>query len=148
MPSAATPLLDEIKRRFYPFVRGCGFVRARSADPHFVAFRRQAAGRTDVFEIQWDKYWRPRFVLNIERGERDAGTDAARLRGRLQRCRGGSLDCWFGLHRSWRSRIRSGCWRYTPSEVADELIAAFGELERWWAGGEAGPHVQLADWPA
>ena len=141
MASAAKPLLDEIKSRFYPFVRDRGFVRQKATNPQHVEFRRQTAARTDVFEIQWDKYWRPRFVLNIGRSTEAEGSRG--LPGRLQRRRCGDLCCWFGLHRPWLSRLRSGRWSFTPTEVVDELIRAFDELEAWWAGGEPGPHIYI-----
>ena len=137
MSSNSKPLRDEVKRRFYPFVQGRGFIRQKSQDPYFVIFVREANGRVDQFELQWDKSWRPYFVLNFgspERGEQS---------GRLQRRRGGDQWNWFSLRRTWAKKLISGKWSYSPGQVIDEVIAAFDELETWWSTGIAGPHVYI-----
>jgi len=137
MSSKSKPLRDEVKRRFYPFVQGRGFIRQKSQDPYFVIFVREANGRVDQFELQWDKSWRPYFVLNFgspERGEQP---------GRLQRRRGGDQWNWFSLRRPWAKKLISGKWSYSPGQVIDEVIAAFDELETWWSTGIAGPHVYI-----
>jgi hypothetical protein len=139
--SAAAPLLAEIKTRFYPFVTERGFVRQKSSNPLLTEFRRELSQRRDVFEIQWDKYWRPFFVLNF--GRDVSGGEAGNMQGRLQRGRCGDLCCWFSLRRPWTSKLRTGKWNYSPDEVVCELICAFDELETWWSGGEAGPHIYV-----
>jgi hypothetical protein len=143
MASAAGPLLEEVKRRFYPFVEARGFARVKTRSPQCALFRRKSATRCDSFEIQWDKYWRPYFVLNFGPGSGDIGPSSSERSGRLQRRRGGDLCCWFSLRRPWRNRLRTWKWNYTPAEVVEELISAFDELETWWSRGEAGPHIYV-----
>ncbi len=92
-----------------------------------------------MFEIQWDKYWKPYFVINFGNGE--SIDEQINYEGRLQRSRGGSQLCWFGTRRPWLSRFATGKWKYTPEEVVTELIVAFDELESWWAEGTEGPHI-------
>jgi hypothetical protein len=138
-----TPLREELKRRFYPFLAERGFRPMKRESRHFVTFHRDAARAGHSFELQWDKYDRPHFVLNF--GSAGAAAGMPQLSGRLQRRRGGSVRCWFGLHRSWWSRIRSGRWSHTPTEAVDEVIAAFAELEAWWLRGEAGPHIYISE---
>ena len=123
-----------MKRRFYPFVHDRGFVKQKS---HSATFVRERDSRIDQFDLQWDKYQRPYFVLNfdsLDRGEQP---------GRLQRRRGGDLWNWFSLRRPWSKKLISGRWNYSPEQVIDELIAAFDELEIWWSTGVAGPHIYI-----
>lgn len=126
-----------MKRRFYPFVQSRGFIRQKSKNPYFVTFVRDRNGHVDQFDLQWDKYWRPHFVLNfgsLEHGEQP---------GRIQRRRGGGRRNWFGLHRPWINRLISGKWNYSPEQVIEELVVAFDDLEVWWSTGTAGPHVYI-----
>jgi hypothetical protein len=103
MSSAAAPLRELMKERFYPFAAERGFVRAKSTHPLFTVFRRRHDQTVQVFDIQWDKYRAPRFVLNFGearaegvdiRGVHVSGDDLepshCEIQGRLQRRKGGS----------------------------------------------------------
>ena len=148
----STALRDAIKKRFYPLVERKGFVRVHASN-YFTEFRRLHAGRVDVFDVQWEKHWRPLFVLNFGQspagaaGDKISTTEVDRSQlnrtGRLQRRRGGSLGCWFGLRRPWLNVLTSGRWAYTIDEVVDELIDAFDEFEAWWNDGSEGPHIYI-----
>ena len=142
MASAAFPLLEEMKRTFYPFATARGFLKQKSEAPGFTVFRRVREQRIEAFKVQWDKYCRPFFVINFGRGVADS--DQHQASGRLQRRRGGNLSCWFNIRRPWSAKLRSGKWNYQPAEVVSEVIAAFPELEAWWATGEAGPHIYIS----
>jgi len=156
MVSRARPLRDAVKSRFYPFADERGFSRVRVAHPLFTDFRRERAGKVQVFDIQWDKYHRPCFVLNFGEAPegdlelhgtriaaKDVGPAHCPLRGRLQRYKGGSLSCWFRLRRPWSDVLSSGAWSYRPEEVAEELVRAFRELEQWWETKIEGPHIYV-----
>jgi hypothetical protein len=58
-------LRDAVKEHFYPFVERRGFVRSKSRNPLFTVFRRTTSEAVHVFEVQWDKYGKPRFVINF-----------------------------------------------------------------------------------
>ena len=141
MASRAYPLRQIIKKRFYPFAEGRQFVREKSRNPLFTTFQRQNGNEVHIFELQWDKYHRPYFVVNF--GIADLGAEAHPKSGRLQRRQGGSQRCWFGLRRPWFSKFSAGKWAYTPDEVVTELIDAFDELESWWLDRSEGPHVDV-----
>ena len=141
MASKAKPLNDELKKRFFPLVKSRGFEKLKSTDPHFAEFRRTAIRGYDIFEVQWDKYWRPYFVLNF--GKQGAEDSRWNHSGRLQRKRGGSMSCWFSLKPPLLYRLTKHKWRYAPQEVVDELIDAFEELEQWWQNGTVGPHMYI-----
>ena len=60
-----TDLRREMKRRFFPAMIDSGFsVDMRNA-PSFVDFRRITPDAIQAFDIQWEKYGRPRFVINF-----------------------------------------------------------------------------------
>lgn len=140
-----TALLREaIKAQFYPFAEARGFVRGKGASL-YMPFSRQAGERTEFFEIQWEKYGRPCFVLNFGEhlGPMPFNFREAEHIGRLQRWRGGSLRCWFQLRKPWLESLRTLQWAYTPEEVAVQLITHFAELEAWWQTRTAGRHVYI-----
>ena len=154
--SRAKPLREAVKATFYPFALQRGFVREK-ATSLFVPFRRMAGSTVQVFEIQWDKSHRPRFVVNF--GEAPlAGIDffgehvtaelvaphQCPVNGRLQRWRGGgSMRTWFQTSKPWAETVRTLKWAYTPEEVAAELMSSFAELESWWETKQEGPHVNI-----
>ena len=153
--SRAKPLREAIKATFYPFALERGFVRDK-ATPLFVSFRRMAGNTVHVFEIQWDKSHRPRFVVNFGEapstgieffGEHVSAELLAPhhcpVNGRLQRWRGGSMRTWFQTSKPWLETMRTLKWAYTPEEVAAELMASFAELESWWDTRREGPHVNI-----
>lgn len=147
MASKAKPLKDEIKSEFYPWVTSKGFVKQKSSDPYVTEFVRQSPEGEDVFDIQWDKYWRPYFVLNFEKRGLNEGAWANH--GRLQRTPGGSLSCWFSVYPPMIYRLLKLRWRYRPPEVVEELKEAFEELEAWWNDNrQIGPHIYMLEYHA
>lgn len=134
------PLREALKLKFYPFAEARGFVRAKSSNPLHTVFRKIDNNTVYEFEIQWDKYHRPNFVLNLTFPE---GSEAhARTKyGRLQRKRGGRLSCWFNLRKPLLEVVRTGRFKYTPDEVVNQIIACFPEVQAWWSSGAEGPHV-------
>ena len=156
MASPATPLRNAVKDRLYPLISESGFVRDKGVHPLFTGFRRQHGGRVHVFDVQWDKYHRPCFVLNFGEaplgdlqvnGTRvpadQVGPPHCPVHGRLQRYRGGSLSCWFRLRKPWSKVLTTGEWNFHPEDVADEVTQAFQELEEWWTSKVEGPHVYI-----
>lgn len=141
MSAKAKALRAAVKRRFHPWIVARGFEKDKSQSPYFTTFRRTRADNVDLFDIQWDKYWRPHFVINFGQGL--AGQTDIAIVGRLQRRRGWPLHTWFGLHRPWLNRIKTLQWSYTNADVLEELEAAFEELEAWWRDKTVGPHVNL-----
>jgi hypothetical protein len=153
----ARPLREAVKTRFYPFATSRGFIRAKSKHPHFVVFRRAVGETMQVFELQWEKYGRPSFVVNFSegpaagvdvRGTHIAGWDllppyCAAL-GRLQPRKGPYRRCWFRLRKPFLKALASWSWFYEPEHVVEQLIELFPELEAWWMDKREGPHVQFS----
>ena len=149
------PLRDAIKAAFYPFALERGFVRGK-ASSLFVPFRRTIGNKVQVFEIQWDKSHRPRFVVNFGEAPADGceffgkyiGAEFVEpqhcpVGGRLQRWRGGSMRTWFQLSKPWAETLYTLKWSYTPEEVAVQLITGLAELESWWETKHEGSCVHV-----
>jgi hypothetical protein len=158
--SPATGLRNAVTARFYPYAESRGFVRAKSKNPLFTVFRRARGDTMQVFDVQWDKSYRPLFVINFTEGPiggvefagahvpaEDFETFHCWPRGRLKRKPGGSLRCWFRLKKPLIEAIMSMSRWYEPDEVVDQLIACFPEVEAWWADKHEGPHVAILPSP-
>ena len=143
----ASPLREAVKARFHPFAEARGFVRAKSENPLFTQFARSVADEIEAFDIQWDKYHRPRFVINFSERRPGAGKgtssalQAQQGGGRLQRRKGGSQGCWFQLRKPLLEAILSRQWTYNPDEVVETVISVFPEVEAWWVDKTVGPHL-------
>ena len=152
----ATALRDAVAEGFYPFVERRGFVRGASRHPLFTVFRRTGREAVHVFEIQWDKWGEPRFVINFGEapiggldvnGEHVSANDVQPYHcaalGSLKRRRGPTERCWFQLKRPWLDALASMRRTYYPHEVVDQLIDRFAEIETWWAEKAEGPHIDF-----
>ncbi|MEP3275800.1 MAG: hypothetical protein ABJN26_14155 [Stappiaceae bacterium] len=153
--SKSKPLRDAVKSKFYPFARERGFIRGK-ANSLEVPFQRKSDSTFDWFEIQWEKYHRPAFVIHFDQYPLDSeffvGNDGSQClssedlpgsAGSLKRWKDGSLRTWFQLRRPWKQTFMSFKWAYSPDEVVTHVISAFDELERWWETKEEGPHIYL-----
>jgi hypothetical protein len=151
-----TELRRALKVRFLPYALERGFAVDRTAQPRSTVFRRRAGSRVQMFEVQWEKYGRPRFALHFgtcpaeglhvndvvySADETLPGwcPDA----GSLQPRNGTSSRSWFRQDSAWLQRLVGRPARRDPSEVVDELLALFQELEVYWADGVVGPHLRL-----
>jgi hypothetical protein len=107
-------LRAEIERVFVPWLVARGFAVARRQLPFVLAFRRERREWCELVELQWEKYGRPRFVLNFARapaqGLEIGGKHFAVAElcagwvpgnGRLQPGRGGTSASWFRQDRGF-----------------------------------------------
>ena len=60
-----TGLRREVKTRSIPFVTDSGFGVQLHSMPQSMVFRRTVGEVTHIFELQWEKYGRPRFAVNF-----------------------------------------------------------------------------------
>ncbi len=157
--SKSDALRNELRTTLWPFSERAGFVRGK-ATSLFTPFTRHAAGVVHVFHVQWDKYHRPRFVINF--GEVPASTlanlPARDLESmelvhhsewllRLKRRHGGTMESWYQLRKPLLASLSTLSWNYTPAEVAGQVIANFSEVEAWWRTREIGPHIGVLRTP-
>jgi hypothetical protein len=151
-----TELRRAIKSRFVPFLTEQGFAIDQSHAPAFVDFRRFRNGQVHCIEIQWEKYGSPRFALNVGAAS-DSGTKwgemktAAANMGPAQcpECIrlypnkvGGSTRRWFRQDNTLLKTLLTMQRRKPASEVVDQLIAFYPEVDAYLNDGIIGPHCQ------
>jgi hypothetical protein len=151
-----TALREEIKRAFIPHLAAKGFSVDMRHAPQFFTFRQVTADAVNACDIQWEKYGRPRFVVNfgkcgadgvVLRGQRIPPDDIMPYhgicRGRLHPGSQRTTRGWFRQDRPLLEIIVSRSRFYAPQEVIEKLIAMFGEVEEFWNSGQIGPHIYL-----
>ena len=149
-----TALRAELKQRFFPFVEARGFTPDMVHAPQFFSFRRSLPTGVHVFDLQFEKYGRPRFVVNFgmcsNAGALSHGEQVSPERilpsqtpqgGRLQPGRGSRTSSWFRQDRSLFDRL-TGQADHAPFQVVGTLIDLFPELESYWSTGTIGPHMR------
>ncbi len=155
-----TELRREIKRTFVPFAEARGFNFDQRYSPQFLEFRRIIDGELHLFDIQWEKYGKPRFVVNFGKSPADGVKFNGELlppdkvspahcsvKGRLQPGKGPMTSSWFRQDKPLLARLVSRESLYPPSHVVGELIALFPELEAYWRDGSSGSHLRLFPLP-
>jgi len=151
-----TELRRAIRRNFVPEMSRKGFVVDDRAMPMFLTFRRGAADKVHVCDIQWYKRGRPRFVVNfgscgpegvICHGQSVNATDMlpsqVSVAGRLSPRPGGLTRSWFRQDRSWLASLFLQSRLLPAEEVAEELLRLFPEVERYWSTGSLGVHMRM-----
>jgi len=146
-------LRDELSRRFIPYLRSSGFeedqhiskANGRSTFP-FGALTRKHGTVSDIIKIQFDKYKRPKFIINFRKDppellkERPFAsgtgtvkeTEAFRLHPRPRSSGWFTMRTFFGL----RSPEASA------KKVVDRLVSVFPEVESWFKDGTVGEHLR------
>ena len=155
-----TDLRRELKKRFYPFVAEHGFQIDMTHSPFNIEFRRITAERIDVFDLQWDKYGRPRFVLNFGQcsasGAVHFGEQVPPDRvlsymgsssGRLHSEKGFGTRDWFRQDHSFFRRVVLRHQLRPAARVVDELLCLFPELEEWFQHQRLGAHMAIVSYP-
>ena len=156
-----TSLRRAIKKAFVPHVREKGFLPDMRDAPQFLTFRRVTPEAVHVFDIQWEKYGRPRFVLNfgkcsakgvICRGVDVLPGDVCPVHtptcGRLAPGRRATTGGWFRQDRPLLARLFSSAKLHSPEVVVSQLIALFAEVEDFWESEKMGPHIRLLPFSA
>jgi hypothetical protein len=151
-----TDLRRALRDDFEPMAVSRGFKIDRRNLPLSTEFRRHVDGQIQIFCIQWDKYGRPRFIVHFGtcpaegfavNGTVHAPDDVLPSwlpdAGTLQPRRGTSTRSWFRQDSTLFQRLLGKPARRGPSEVVDELVALFQELENYWARAAIGPHTRL-----
>ena len=158
-------LREELSNRFIPYLQSLGFepdenstkADGRSIYPFGVLVRSHGT-KSDVVEIQFDKYQRPKFIINFRRrppkllaegqgsGPRNTRlpkltefgaarfrwAEAFRLTPRPQSARWFTMRTFFGL------RSPKTC----SGEVVDRIMNLFPQVEAWFKDGTVGDHIQ------
>src|SRR5262245_20317539 len=62
---STTELRRALKARFFSHAESSGFAVDSSRQPVTTTFRRRVGSAVQIFDVQWDKYGRPRFILHF-----------------------------------------------------------------------------------
>ena len=155
-----TDLRRELKKRFYPFAAERGFQIDMTHSPFSVDFRRITMEGIDVFDLQWEKYGSPRFIVNfghcpaggvIHHGEQVPPEKVLSYMGsssgRLQPKNGSGTRSWFCQDPSFFRHLVLRQQPRPAADVVDELLCLFPELEEWFRHRRMGPHMMLSNYP-
>ncbi len=155
-----TELRREIKQTFVPFAEARGFKLDRRYSPQFLEFRRVTEREMHLFDIQWEKYGKPRFVVNFGKCPAHGAVFNGEMlspglvrpahcsvNGRLQPGKGPMTSNWFRQDKPFLARLLSRESLYPPGQVVGELVSLFPELEAYWRDGITGPHLRILQRP-
>jgi hypothetical protein len=152
---STSALRDQVRNTFVPFVRAAGFDAASRRGNLFMEFRRDAGPVVHVLETQWEKYGRPRFVINYGtcpssgidvQGKHFTPADVCAGwlpdSGRLRPGRGATTASWFRQDYPLLKQLlfRRRC--RAASDVVAEAVHLFAELEAYWRSGTLGTHMR------
>ena len=151
-----TELRREIRQRFVPYSETLGFKPDARQGPQFLQFRQVVGEDLHVFDIQWEKYGKQRFVVNFGKGSsngiefngrklqpNEMGVAHCPIRGRLKPGNGSLTSSWFRQDKHFLQRLFGGEPTFPPQQVVDQLIELFPELLEFFRSGKAGKHMHL-----
>lgn len=150
-----TDLRRALKTRFFPYALDRGFVADGRRQPVSTTFRRLAGSSVQIFDVQWEKYGKPRFAVHFGTCPAGGLSVSGTLHppgealptwcpdtGSLQPRDGTSTRSWFRQDATLLQRLLGRPPLRDPAEVAEEVVALFPELERYWQTGEVGRHMR------
>lgn len=142
----ANILREAVKKHFYPFAEAKGFSRSKSTHPHFTTFRKPNGSTVQVFDVQWDKYGRPSFVINFGEAtnvspQAEVEPEQCDVLCRLQPDK--NSPRWWRLRKPLLEILRTRRIKYEPEEVVAHVMGCFEEAEEWWAEKKEGAHVHV-----
>lgn len=151
-----TELRREIKNSFIPFVEGKGYVCSMQNAPSFIDFKKVTNNEVWVFDIQFEKYGLPRFVVNFGK----CSAEGVTLNGkhyskdkiipsltpgicRLQPGNSSFTGSWFRQDKHWLLKLFSSTNLYPASEIVSQLMRMFSELEQYFEKGTISEHLRI-----
>lgn len=163
IPKKTQELRDAVKKLLVPHIESCGFApdtrRVYNPDPFrhlFFRFMRKYGEKLELLEIQFDKYGRPKFVINLgvvpsqgvdyygyHYAQENAGIAHLPQWARLctRRFWGRS---WFGYPFLRIPLVRNP----SAEDIVQEAIRLLPQAEAWLREGIRGPNIALVRTPA
>ena len=140
-------LRERVKRDLFPLIEALGFRRLKHTG-RFYGFGRVRDGRFQLLEIQWDKYHRPRFLVNFGSAEVERNDGKEGLRNpftnewlALDEAGAGSLLTYYRLYRGrspwFRHGLMSGLLGSDGARAATRRCAAMLPLVEGWFEDDA-----------
>ena len=155
----STELRQAVRSTFFPLLQERGFVYEKSGSPLFMSFRKIGEHQTYLIDIHWDKYYRPRFVIEFghcgNEGVEYCGTHISadevlqgqlQHQGRLYANRGNkfwSRGDWFRQDLPLLKRLILFKAKYPADRIIDQLIQRFYDLEVFWQSGQCSKYLAV-----
>ncbi|WP_043307129.1 hypothetical protein [Pseudomonas sp. ML96] len=148
-------LREQLRQHLLPWLETRGFVADQPQNALFWTYRREVGEQLQILEVQWDKYRRPRFILNygtcprqglVIDGRNISGHEmAAGWTEDAGRAHAGTSaeEHWFRQDRPWWRRLFGGAPLVDAQPILHGLQICLHELDIYWASGLLGPHM----WP-
>jgi hypothetical protein len=149
-----TELRQEIKKRFAPYMSAKGFTSDMRRAQRYT-FRNITSSEIFVCDVDWHKYFRPRFIVRFGRCSVDGATPFGRYDpheifpetcsscGDLTPGASRTSRGWFRQDRPLLERLLTFSSFRDPSDVVSDLLRLFPEIEDYWTDGLVGPHIRL-----
>jgi hypothetical protein len=141
-----------VSARLVPALRSAGFDGPSTIDGRalLVEYKRRSATGTQVVSIQFEKRYRPRFVLNFhveptEGMKRVISQGGTVMRGTLKTKRGPYTSSWFRADRPWWQRAFLLKRDTVENEAVELCLSLLPEVELWWARPSSSAHI--TSWP-
>src|SRR5262245_35073619 len=128
MTTTRAKLRQVINEKLVPVLLAAGFKGPTKVEGNSLSheYRRNSSLGTQVLSIQFEKYQRPRFVLNLHI-EREEGN--VNCLGRLKAKPGGSVGSWFRADRPWWQRVILRRDNTLEVDAVEQCVAVFSETE-------------------
>jgi len=149
-----TELRREIKKVFIPFAESKGFTSTMQFAPQTFDFIKKTDDEVFVFDIQWEKYGYPRFVVNFGKCAKHEIANILKVysaneinpaitptQGRLQPKKGFTTASWFRQDKNLFIKLFSPNINRPASVVVNQLIELFPEVEQYFTNGTIGKHL-------
>lgn len=145
-------LRNAVKERIFPLFEAKGLQRAKGRNPLVCEFKRLTHHEIWVVAIQWEKYGKPRFVVNFDKFPRTGirwnstdysadEIDSSFAHCRLQPRSGTLTSSWFRQDRSLLASLMSGSRLRPEKEVVDELVSMIEEIFDYLGNDSVGNHI-------
>lgn len=152
LSTARSRLRAAVTGTLIPALRSLGFEGPASIDGQALLheYRRASSRGTHVLVIQFEKYKRPRFVLNLhidppEGLEQLRAQGGTLVSGRVKAKPGPGLSSWFRADRPWWQRILLQKHDTTENDAVAFCVSLLPEVEAWWTALSPSAHIDA--WP-
>lgn len=152
----AVTLRNLVKEAIFPLLEAKGLQRVRGRNPLVFEFKRLTHQEIWVVVIQWEKYGKPRFVVNFDKFPRagirwnSTNYSADEVDGSFAHCRlqprsGSRTGSWFRQDRSLLASIVLGSRLRPEEKVVEELMSMIEEVFNYLENDHIGNHVRTAN---
>jgi hypothetical protein len=151
-----TELRREVRKVFIPFADSKGFKSSMQFAPQTFDFIKEIDNEVFVFDIQLEKYDRPRFVVNFGKcskkevesilsiySAKEINPAITSTKGRLKTKSGNSTASWFRQEKNFFIKLFSSNENWPVPKVVNQLIELFSELDQYFINNVISEHLNV-----